>query len=91
MGFGDSSLDFELRIWIRQIEKRYVVTSDLNFAIDKAFRKADIEIPFPQRDLHVRSWSSELPVESDANPEPDADFPDDESGQKSDRKNDRTD
>ncbi|MFK7886448.1 MAG: mechanosensitive ion channel domain-containing protein [Gammaproteobacteria bacterium] len=58
MGFGDSALDFELRCWIRQIEKRFGVTSELNFAIDQAFRDANIEIPFPQRDLHLRSWSS---------------------------------
>ena len=58
MGFGDSALDFELRCWIRQIEKRFAVTSELNFAIDRAFRDANIEIPFPQRDLHLRSWSS---------------------------------
>ena len=57
MGFGDSSLDFELRVWIRQIRQRFDVTSDLNFAIDKAFRENNIEIPFPQRDLHLRSWS----------------------------------
>ncbi|MEM9056590.1 MAG: mechanosensitive ion channel domain-containing protein, partial [Pseudomonadota bacterium] len=57
MQFGDSSLDFELRVWIRQIERRFQVTSDLNFAIDAAFRENDIEIPFPQRDLHVRSGS----------------------------------
>jgi small-conductance mechanosensitive channel len=57
MGFGDSSLDFELRIWIRQIRRRFDVTSDINFSIDKAFRENGIEIPFPQRDLHVRSWS----------------------------------
>jgi len=57
MGFGDSSLDFELRIWIRQIRRRFDVTSEINFAIDKAFRENGIEIPFPQRDLHVRSWS----------------------------------
>jgi potassium efflux system protein len=56
MGFGDSSLDFELRIWIRQIRRRFDVTSDINFGIDKAFRENGIEIPFPQRDLHVRSW-----------------------------------
>ncbi|MFK8016612.1 MAG: mechanosensitive ion channel domain-containing protein [Gammaproteobacteria bacterium] len=63
MEFGDSSLNFELRVWIRHIEKRFRVTSDLNFAIDKAFREANIEIPFPQRDLHIRSWSGEaMPV-----------------------------
>jgi len=54
-GFGDSSLDFELRVFLKEINDRLVVISDLNFAIDKAFRKANIEIPFPQRDVHVRS------------------------------------
>ncbi|MEL6870584.1 MAG: mechanosensitive ion channel domain-containing protein [Pseudomonadota bacterium] len=53
MSFGDSSLDFELRVRIRRIEKRFSVISDINFAIDKAFREHNIEIPFPQRDLHL--------------------------------------
>lgn len=56
MGFGDSSLDFELRIRIPRIERRFQVTSDLNFLIDQAFREAKITIPFPQRDLHVVSY-----------------------------------
>ncbi|MEM8547487.1 MAG: mechanosensitive ion channel domain-containing protein, partial [Pseudomonadota bacterium] len=55
MGFGDSSLDFELRVRIRRIEKRFTVISDINFAIDKAFREHNITIPFPQRDLHLVS------------------------------------
>jgi len=54
-GFGDSSLDFELRVFLKEINGRLIVISDLNFAIDKAFRVANIEIPFPQRDVHVRS------------------------------------
>lgn len=57
MGFGDSALTFELRVWIRQIQRRFDVTSDLFFAIDAAFREHGIEIPFPQRDLHIRSWA----------------------------------
>ena len=57
MGFGDSSLDFELRVRIKRIEKRFDVISDLNFEIDRVFRAHDIQIPFPQRDLHLRSWS----------------------------------
>lgn len=72
-GFGDSSLDFELRVWIRNIERRYHVTSDLNFAIDKAFRENGVEIPFPQRDLHVRSWSQKAAPprsQSDVDPKP---------------------
>jgi len=56
LGFGDSSLNFELRCFIENIDRRLGVISDLNFAIDAAFREGGIEIPFPQRDLHVRSW-----------------------------------
>ena len=56
LSFGDSSLDFELRFYIRNIDHRLHVKSDMNFAIDAAFREAGIEIPFPQRDLHVRNW-----------------------------------
>ena len=56
MGFGDSSLDFELRVRIQRIERRFQVTSDLNFSIDQAFRDAKITIPFPQRDLHLISY-----------------------------------
>jgi small-conductance mechanosensitive channel len=51
--FGDSSLNFELRVMIYNIKNLYQVESDLNFAVDKAFREAGITIPFPQRDLHV--------------------------------------
>ncbi|MGB5344938.1 MAG: mechanosensitive ion channel domain-containing protein [Woeseia sp.] len=56
MGFGDSSLDFELRVRIQRIERRYTVISDINFAIDQAFREENISIPFPQRDLHMVSY-----------------------------------
>ncbi|SCY28746.1 mechanosensitive ion channel domain-containing protein [Desulfoluna spongiiphila] len=51
-GFGDSALDFELRCHIRDIDYRMSVRSELLFAIDDAFRKENIEIPFPQRVLH---------------------------------------
>jgi small-conductance mechanosensitive channel len=53
--FGESSLDFLLQGWIPDPILLNVVASDLRFAIDDAFREAGIEIPFPQRDLHVRS------------------------------------
>jgi small-conductance mechanosensitive channel len=55
MGFGDSSLDFQLRVWIDDIDYMNVVRSELNQAIDHKFRERGIEIPFPQRDLHLRS------------------------------------
>ncbi len=54
--FGASSLDFELAAWTKEMTTRptnYI--SGMNFAIDKKFREHDIEIPFPQRDLHIRS------------------------------------
>ncbi len=54
-GFGDSSLDFELRVHLYEIDRRLSTISDLNFAIDRAFREEGVEIPFPQRDLHVKS------------------------------------
>ena len=55
MEFGDSSLNFELRVWtIQQVQTPTRLKSDLYFAIFEAFRKQNIEIPFPQRDLHIR-------------------------------------
>lgn len=54
MGFGDSSLDFQLRCYIYNIDKRLTTLSALNFAIDRTFRENNIEIPFPQRDVHIR-------------------------------------
>lgn len=56
MGFGDSSLNFELRAFVQNIDERLQIVSDINYAIDAAFREHGIEIPFPQRDLHVRNW-----------------------------------
>jgi small-conductance mechanosensitive channel len=53
MAFGESSLDFELRCFIRDVDTRLAVRSDLLFAIDKAFREQGIEIPFPQRVVHM--------------------------------------
>ena len=41
-----------------EVEQRLVTVSDLNYAIEKKFREAGIEVPFPQRDLHVRSMES---------------------------------
>jgi len=52
-GFGDSSINFELRAWIADINQRPFVRSELGLAIDREFRAAGIVIPFPQRDLHL--------------------------------------
>jgi len=62
MGFGDSSLDFELRVRIFRIDRRFSVTSDINFLIDAAFREEGITIPFPQHDLHVISYPPDAEV-----------------------------
>ncbi len=54
-GFGESSLDFELRVWTATMTHRPgVFKSDLYFPIWDKFKKHGIEIPFPQRDLHVK-------------------------------------
>jgi len=55
IGFGESTLDFELRVWVRDAQKRRFIKSDLLVKIDEKFRENNIEIAFPQRDLHVRS------------------------------------
>jgi potassium efflux system protein len=57
MNFGESSLDFQLRAYVPDVDRRLRISSDLRFAIDRAFRANGIEIPFPQRDLHIRSGS----------------------------------
>ncbi len=59
--FGDSSLNFELVAWSNQMShrpRRY--RSDLNFAIHKKLQEAGIEIPFPQRDLNIRSGTLKI-------------------------------
>jgi small-conductance mechanosensitive channel len=54
--FGESSLDFNLRIWTNEYtNKPRVLKSQLYYEIFKRFSEAGIEIPFPQRDLHIRS------------------------------------
>lgn len=54
--FGESSIDFELVVWSSEMSHRPSrFKSDLNFAIEEKLREAGIEIPFPQRDLHIRS------------------------------------
>jgi len=54
-GFGDSSLNMELRVYIPNRDVWPGVIHDLHTGIDRAFREAGIEIAFPQRDIHVRS------------------------------------
>lgn len=53
--FGNSSLDFKLLFWSEQVFAIQNTESDLRFAIDAIFRNNDITIPFPQRDLHIKT------------------------------------
>ena len=53
--FGDSSWNMDLRVWISHPQRHHIIRSELNIAIVRKFREFGIEIPFPQRDLHVRS------------------------------------
>jgi small-conductance mechanosensitive channel len=55
VNFGESSLDFELRVWVSNLDDRFTVKSQLHQEIDQRFRQAGIVIAFPQVDLHVRS------------------------------------
>jgi small-conductance mechanosensitive channel len=53
--FGDSSLDFRLRVWIDNPQDLVRIQSELRDRIDALFRENGVEIPFPQRDLHLRT------------------------------------
>ncbi|NER05111.1 MAG: mechanosensitive ion channel, partial [Okeania sp. SIO3C4] len=59
--FGDSSLNFELRVWTAEPSKQEIIRSDLYFKIEAILRERQIEIPFPQQDLHLRSGN--LPID----------------------------
>jgi len=55
VGFGDSSLNFELHFWVMQDSNWVRVRSEIAMAVMKYLDEAGIEIPFPQRDLHLRT------------------------------------
>ena len=56
--FGESSLDFELLGWIQYPEQRGLAKHNLLIEIEDRFRKEGIQIPFPQRDVHLRGQGS---------------------------------
>jgi potassium efflux system protein len=61
-GFGESALDFELRVFVSSVDLWLGTQHELNKAIDREFRQAGIEIAFPQRDIHVRTIQQALPL-----------------------------
>ncbi len=66
--FGESSLNFELRLYVNGLQNYRRLKHDLHLAVDDFFREHQIEIAFPQRDLHVRTFPKELtmPQQQDA-------------------------
>lgn len=51
--FGDSSLNLFIRCWIQDYREKFNVTDQINMEIKRRFEEEDIEIPFPQRDIHI--------------------------------------
>ncbi len=58
LNFGASSLDFELRCHTGDVFYKIIIASDLRYEIDRRFRAADIEIPFPQRVVHIAAGAA---------------------------------
>jgi potassium-dependent mechanosensitive channel len=69
--FGNSALLFEMRVYLNSIDNRLKVLHEINNRIDQEFRKAGIEIAFPQQDLHIRSVHAAFPVQTAAQSSPD--------------------
>jgi small-conductance mechanosensitive channel len=58
VGFGESSLNFQLLAWIENPKWRFEAESNLHFAVVQKFRERGITIPFPQRDVHIKQEPS---------------------------------
>lgn len=59
MGFGDSAWNMRLWVWIDKPKEQFRIRSAINCEIVRQFRAVGVEIPYPQRDLHVRSGLKE--------------------------------
>lgn len=55
-GFGESSLNFSIRIFVGELANRLAATHDLHMRLEKALRENHIDIPYPQQDVHIRSF-----------------------------------
>jgi len=76
LGFGDSSLDFRLLAWV-DVDHRLAVESNIKVAINAKLAEAGIEIPFPQRDLHIRSDDTKADYTKPVDTKPEDRTPDD--------------
>jgi small-conductance mechanosensitive channel len=64
-GFGDSALNFEIRVFLADLANGLGVQNDIRFSILEAFQREGIEIPFPQRDLHMKQEAVSRPWPAD--------------------------
>ena len=70
LGFGDYSLNFRLLVWTARPRRHPKIKSDINYRIQRLFKEAKIEIPFPQQDLNLRGGSLQIaPASDDSGPE----------------------
>lgn len=60
LGFGDYSLNFRLLVWTSRPRRHAQIKSDINYRIQRLFKEAKIEIPFPQQDLNLRGGSLQI-------------------------------
>jgi small-conductance mechanosensitive channel len=58
--FGDSAINLQIRVWINEPRDHAVIRSHVNFAIERTFRRHNIEIPLPQLDLNLKSDSLKI-------------------------------
>ena len=63
LGFGDSALNFELWVWVNEIDQETPIKSALNFLVEYQLRQAGIQVPFPQRELWLRNSTKRSSVE----------------------------
>ena len=67
LSFGDFSLDFRLLVWTARPRRHPQIKSDINYRIQRLFKEAGIEIPFPQQDLNLRGGSLQITPARDGN------------------------
>jgi potassium-dependent mechanosensitive channel len=65
LGFGDYSLNFRLLVWTSRPRRHPQIKSDINYRIQRLFKEAKIEIPFPQQDLNLRGGSLQITPAND--------------------------
>ena len=70
VNFGDSALEFKLRVWVELTDRGYSIRSELAVAVQEALEQAGIGVPFPQRDLHLVSVSPNAALDLGAATQP---------------------